>query len=115
MRLASRRGELLIRLAASGDIRSGQCYVPMGPTVARCLVSHGINTDGAGVRSGVEAAELKHSRAGRAHPVTVVAGGLCLCRGRSRSGGRSRRAAQIARELSTDDHGVVRQHHPDWR
>jgi assimilatory nitrate reductase catalytic subunit len=46
VRVASRRGELLIRLAASGDIRSGQCYVPMhwGKLSLAASGSHGINT-----------------------------------------------------------------------
>lgn len=45
VRVASRRGELLIRLAASEDIRSGQCYVPMhwGKLSLAASGSHGIN------------------------------------------------------------------------
>jgi assimilatory nitrate reductase catalytic subunit len=45
VRVASRRGELLIRLAASEDVRSGQCYVPMhwGRLSLAASGSHGIN------------------------------------------------------------------------
>jgi len=45
VRVASRRGELLIRLAASDDLRSGQCYVPMhwGQLTLAAAGSHGIN------------------------------------------------------------------------
>jgi assimilatory nitrate reductase catalytic subunit len=45
VKIASRRGELLIRLAASDDVRSGQCYVPMhwGKLSLAASGSHGIN------------------------------------------------------------------------
>ncbi|MBL8311126.1 MAG: molybdopterin-dependent oxidoreductase [Burkholderiales bacterium] len=45
VRVNSRRGELLIRLAASDDVRSGQCYVPMhwGTLTLAAGGSHGIN------------------------------------------------------------------------
>ncbi|MGL4232910.1 MAG: molybdopterin dinucleotide binding domain-containing protein, partial [Casimicrobium sp.] len=51
VRVASRRGELLIRLAISDDVRSGQCYVPMhwGRASLASAGSHGVNalTNGA--------------------------------------------------------------------
>jgi assimilatory nitrate reductase catalytic subunit len=45
VKVASRRGELLVRLAASDDVRSGQCYVPMhwGKLTLAASGSHGIN------------------------------------------------------------------------
>jgi len=45
VKVASRRGELLVRLAASEDLRSGQCYVPMhwGRLTLAASGSHGIN------------------------------------------------------------------------
>ncbi|TAG81221.1 MAG: nitrate reductase [Betaproteobacteria bacterium] len=45
VKVASRRGELLIRLAISDDVRSGQCYVPMhwGKASLSSAGSHGIN------------------------------------------------------------------------
>ncbi len=45
VKVASRRGELLVRLAASDDVRSGQCYVPMhwGKLTLASSGSHGIN------------------------------------------------------------------------
>ncbi len=51
VKVASRRGELLIRLAVSDDVRSGQCYVPMhwGRASLASAGSHGVNalTNGA--------------------------------------------------------------------
>ena len=43
--VASRRGELVVRLAVSDDVRSGQCYVPMhwGKLTLASSGSHGIN------------------------------------------------------------------------
>ncbi len=45
VKVASRRGELLVRLAASDDVRSGQCYVPMhwGRLTLAAAGSHGVN------------------------------------------------------------------------
>jgi assimilatory nitrate reductase catalytic subunit len=45
IKVASRRGELLIRLAVSDDVRSGQCYVPMhwGKLSLASAGSHGVN------------------------------------------------------------------------
>ena len=45
VRVASRRGELVVRLAVSEDVRSGQCYVPMhwGKLTLASTGSHGIN------------------------------------------------------------------------
>ena len=45
VKVASRRGELVVRLAVSDDARSGQCYVPMhwGKLTLASLGSHGIN------------------------------------------------------------------------
>ena len=45
VKVASRRGELVVRLAVSDDVRSGQCYVPMhwGKLTLASSRSHGIN------------------------------------------------------------------------
>ncbi len=45
VKVASRRGELVVRLAVSDDVRSGQCYVPMhwGRLTLASSGSHGIN------------------------------------------------------------------------
>ena len=45
VKVASRRGELVVRLAVSDDVRSGQCYVPMhwGKLTLSSSGSHGIN------------------------------------------------------------------------
>ena len=45
VKVASRRGELVVRLAVSDDVRSGQCYVPMhwGKLTLASSGSHGIN------------------------------------------------------------------------
>ena len=45
VKVASRRGELVVRLAVSEDVRSGQCYVPMhwGKLTLASSGSHGIN------------------------------------------------------------------------
>jgi assimilatory nitrate reductase catalytic subunit len=45
VKVASRRGELVVRLAVSDDVRSGQCYVPMhwGKLTLAATGSHGIN------------------------------------------------------------------------
>ena len=45
VKVASRRGELVLRLAVSDDMRSGQCYVPMhwGKLTLASAGSHGIN------------------------------------------------------------------------
>ena len=45
VKVASRRGELVVRLAVSDDVRSGQCYVPMhwGKLTLASAGSHGIN------------------------------------------------------------------------
>ena len=45
VKVASRRGELVVRLAVSADVRSGQCYVPMhwGQLTLASAGSHGIN------------------------------------------------------------------------
>ena len=45
VKVASRRGELVVRLAVSDDVRSGQCYVPMhwGRLTLSSSGSHGIN------------------------------------------------------------------------
>ena len=51
LKVASRRGELLVRLAVSDDVRSAQCYLPMhwGKLSLSSAGSHGINalTNGA--------------------------------------------------------------------
>ncbi len=45
VKVASRRGALVVRLAVSDDVRSGQCYVPMhwGKLTLASSGSHGIN------------------------------------------------------------------------
>jgi assimilatory nitrate reductase catalytic subunit len=45
VRVAARRGELLIRMQTSEDVRSGQCYVPMhwGRLSLASAGSHGVN------------------------------------------------------------------------
>lgn len=45
VKVSSRRGELLVRLAGSDDLRSGQCYVPMhwGQLTLATSGSHGVN------------------------------------------------------------------------
>ena len=45
VKVVSRRGELVVRLAVSDDVRSGQCYVPMhwGKLTLASSGSHGIN------------------------------------------------------------------------
>ena len=45
VKVASRRGEVVVRLAVSDDVRSGQCYVPMhwGKLTLASSGSHGIN------------------------------------------------------------------------
>jgi len=79
VRVASRRGQLLIRLAASDDVRSGQCYVPMhwGRLSLAASGSHGINALTVPVCDPVsKQPELKHAavRVGRAAlPWSLVA------------------------------------------
>ena len=45
VKVASRRGELVVRLAVSDDVRSGQCFVPMhwGNLTLASFGSHGVN------------------------------------------------------------------------
>ena len=45
VKVASRRGELVVRLAVSDEVRSGQCYVPMhwGNLTLASFGSHGVN------------------------------------------------------------------------
>lgn len=45
VKVVSRRGELLVRLAVSDDVRSGQCYMPMhwGRLTLAASGSHGVN------------------------------------------------------------------------
>jgi assimilatory nitrate reductase catalytic subunit len=64
VKVASRRGELLIRLAVSDDVRSGQCYVPMhwGRASLANAGSHGINALTNGAFDPIsKQPELKHS------------------------------------------------------
>jgi assimilatory nitrate reductase catalytic subunit len=64
VKVASRRGELLIRLAISDDVRSGQCYVPMhwGRASLASAGSHGINALTNGAFDPIsKQPELKHS------------------------------------------------------
>jgi assimilatory nitrate reductase catalytic subunit len=64
VRVASRRGELLIRLAISDDVRSAQCYVPMhwGRATLSGAGSHGVNALTNGAFDPVsKQPELKHS------------------------------------------------------
>lgn len=64
VKVTSRRGELLIRLSASEDIRSGQCYVPMhwGQLTLAAAGSHGINALTVPVSDPVsKQPELKHT------------------------------------------------------
>ena len=104
VRVASRRGELLIRLAAS-EVSLGQCYVPMhwGKLSLAASGSRGINALTVPAFDPVsKQPELKHAavRVERAAlPWSLV---VCLCRGRSRSGGRGRRAARDCARLSGD-------------
>ncbi len=64
VKVASRRGELLIRVGLSDDVRSGQCYVPMhwGKASLASAGSHGVNalTNGAFDASSKQP-ELKHA------------------------------------------------------
>ena len=94
VRVASRRGLCSFWLAASDDIAlRSQCYVPMhwGRLSLAASGSHGINALTVPVCDPVsKQPELKHAAAGGACGVTVVAGGVCLRRGRARSGGRDR-------------------------
>ena len=110
VRLASRRGELLIRLAASEDIRSGQCYVPMhwGKLSLAASGSHGINALTVPAFDPVsKQPELKHTavRVERAAlPWSLVAFAYV-------EGGRDPVAVadelrEIARELPGDPQGV---------
>jgi assimilatory nitrate reductase catalytic subunit len=64
VKVASRRGELLIRLAVSDDVRSAQCYVPMhwGRASLASAGSHGINALTNGAFDPIsKQPELKHS------------------------------------------------------
>jgi assimilatory nitrate reductase catalytic subunit len=64
VKVASRRGELLIRLAVSDDVRSGQCYVPMhwGRASLAGAGSHGVNALTNGAFDPIsKQPELKHS------------------------------------------------------
>lgn len=64
VKVASRRGELLIRLAISDDVRSGQCYLPMhwGKASLASAGSHGVNALTTGVFDPIsKQPELKHA------------------------------------------------------
>jgi assimilatory nitrate reductase catalytic subunit len=64
VRVTSRRGELLIRIAISDDVRSGQCYVPMhwGRASLASAGSHGVNALTNGAFDPIsKQPELKHS------------------------------------------------------
>ncbi len=64
VKVSSRRGDLLVRLAASDDVRSGQCYLPMhwGRLTLAAAGSHGVNALTTGSFDPVsKQPELKHT------------------------------------------------------
>lgn len=64
VRVSSRRGDLLVRLAGSDDVRSGQCYLPMhwGRLTLAAAGSHGVNALTIGSFDPVsKQPELKHT------------------------------------------------------
>ncbi len=64
VKVSSRRGDLLVRLAGSDDVRSGQCYLPMhwGRLTLAAAGSHGVNALTTGSFDPVsKQPELKHA------------------------------------------------------
>ncbi len=64
VKVSSRRGDLLVRLAGSDDVRSGQCYLPMhwGRLTLAAAGSHGVNALTTGSFDPVsKQPELKHT------------------------------------------------------